>query len=302
MFKYIKHKDIDKPRWNESLEKCINAHVYAYTWYLDTVSPNWDALVWGDYEMLFPLTHKTKYGIRYLCQPLFIRYFDIYATDKLPEHTHYLLLLRTLKVHFKFIEINILKELYQDQIPDYTLRKLQAQHYNYSTPAPVISHSLKQNLNRAKKAGLKNFEFIDTIAFSYFTQRALANKIPDLKIKDFGLLKHLMEVSIQHGHGITIGIKNENGIVLSGEFMVSGFGTQTLVIGFTHEEGKKNGAMSYLRYEYIQAIKNQEKYFDFGGSNLPGVAQFNLTFGSTNYHYSGIKHNSLPAWVRIFKK
>ena len=60
--------------------------------------------------------------------------------------------------------------------------------------------------------------------------------------------------------------------------------------------------MAFLRYNYLKSIENEKGYFDFGGSNIPGVAEYNRYFSSEDYYYTGVKHNALPWPLRLFKK
>ena len=69
--KHIAHKDIDFKKWDAAVLSSDFPLVFAQTFYLNATCPKWDALVIGDYESIFPLTHKTKLGFKYLPQPSF---------------------------------------------------------------------------------------------------------------------------------------------------------------------------------------------------------------------------------------
>ena len=58
MIQLLKHNEIDKPRWDECIQNSPNGLIYAYSWYLDFISPKWEAMVRGDYEFIMPLTCK----------------------------------------------------------------------------------------------------------------------------------------------------------------------------------------------------------------------------------------------------
>ena len=46
MIQYLEHNQIDKKKWDATVEECGN--IYAYSWYLDIVHPGWEALVEED--------------------------------------------------------------------------------------------------------------------------------------------------------------------------------------------------------------------------------------------------------------
>jgi hypothetical protein len=58
---YLKHTEIDKYKWDACITRASNSLVYAYSWFLDVVSPNWDALILDDYTAVMPITHRKKY-------------------------------------------------------------------------------------------------------------------------------------------------------------------------------------------------------------------------------------------------
>jgi hypothetical protein len=57
MIKYLKHKEINKEKWDKCISSSHNKIIYALSWYLDVVSPNWDGLIKGDYEAVMPISH-----------------------------------------------------------------------------------------------------------------------------------------------------------------------------------------------------------------------------------------------------
>ena len=56
MIHYIQHKDIDFEKWDACVANSFNRLIYGFSWYLDVVCDDWDALVLNDYEAVFPLS------------------------------------------------------------------------------------------------------------------------------------------------------------------------------------------------------------------------------------------------------
>jgi len=83
MIHFIEHKNISKEKWDACINNSSNVCIFVYSWYLDTVCNDWDALVLNDYEAVFPLAAKSKYKIDYLYQPFFTRYFGVYSKNKI---------------------------------------------------------------------------------------------------------------------------------------------------------------------------------------------------------------------------
>src|SRR6476469_4432094 len=76
---YLTNKEIDKIKWDACISGARNGLVYGYSFYLDHMSKNWDALIMNDYEAVMPLTWNKKYQIEYLYQPFFTASLGIFA-------------------------------------------------------------------------------------------------------------------------------------------------------------------------------------------------------------------------------
>ena len=50
-------------KWDNCITNAPNGLIYGYSFYLDHMAKQWDALVLNDYEAVMPLTWNKKYGI-----------------------------------------------------------------------------------------------------------------------------------------------------------------------------------------------------------------------------------------------
>jgi hypothetical protein len=39
MIRYVKHEDIDKKKWDDTIRHAFNGNIYACSWYLDIIHP-----------------------------------------------------------------------------------------------------------------------------------------------------------------------------------------------------------------------------------------------------------------------
>ncbi|MDD4149451.1 MAG: hypothetical protein PHE33_05430, partial [Bacteroidales bacterium] len=83
---YLKHNEINKILWDDKINHSLNGTVYAMSWYLDIVSPNWEALVTNDYQFLMPLPVKSKYGFKYLTQPCLSQQLGVFSDLEITDH------------------------------------------------------------------------------------------------------------------------------------------------------------------------------------------------------------------------
>ena len=71
MIIYLQNHEIDYDRWDSCVSSSDNRLIYAFSWYLDLVCRDWDALVYNDYQAVFPLPKRRKWSIEYIYQPFF---------------------------------------------------------------------------------------------------------------------------------------------------------------------------------------------------------------------------------------
>src|ERR1035437_8027365 len=121
MISYLKHNEIDKQKWDKAIDHCVNNLIYAYSWYLDIVSPNWCALVENDYVSVMPLTGNKKYGIHYLYPPYFAQQLGVFSKNNLSQKKIELFL-NSIPSHYKLIEL-CLNTQNTFEIPGYQIKK-----------------------------------------------------------------------------------------------------------------------------------------------------------------------------------
>ena len=63
-FKYIKNKNINRLKWDNYVSNSKNYRIYGLSWYLDVVCKNWDAIVFNEYEAVFPVIYKNFFFIK----------------------------------------------------------------------------------------------------------------------------------------------------------------------------------------------------------------------------------------------
>ena len=105
MPKYVQNRDIDRKKWDECIARSCFETIYPYSWYLDLTASNWDGLIDGDYESVFPVTWNLKYGLHYVFQPLLTQQLGLFMKD-VPGAQQTSEFLNAIPQRFKHVEIN----------------------------------------------------------------------------------------------------------------------------------------------------------------------------------------------------
>lgn len=101
----LSHHQINKSAWDECINHSPNGLVYALSWYLDTVSPDWEAIIVTQnttYQVCFPLPVRQRWGISYLYHPYFCQQLGIYHRQPLSKELIEKIF-QTLFTHYSYI-------------------------------------------------------------------------------------------------------------------------------------------------------------------------------------------------------
>jgi preprotein translocase subunit SecB len=299
--KYLNYTQIDKQKWDFTIENSPNGLVYALSWYLDIVSPNWNALVTDEYEIIMPLPSKIKFGNSILYQPIFAHQLGIFSINHIEEEDVDLFISEAIK-NYKFTDIKLNNQNPAPQKKHFNKRQTQTLDLNksYSEIALNYNRSLKSNLAKSKKT-----EFIFTQCENAYilihTMREMYNRknVEGVKDNDFKNLTRIIDYSIAAGIGKMYCV-NFGDKVCSIMFVLTWQNRAYTFYGTSALGREKRSLVSLMDY-YIQKNAGKKLVLDFCGSNIPGVAKWNFGFGAQNQFYYGVHLNNLPLWLKWIK-
>ena len=306
MIQYLQHNQIDKKKWDATITECGN--IYAYSWYLDIVHPNWEALVEDDYQSIMPLTGGKKFGVNYLYQPYFVQQLGVFSKSTMTAETT-AAFLKAIPAKYRFAEIRLNEgnvfEGFQDV--EYHRNVLLNLHQEYDAIHANYHTNTKRNLTKAEGHNLQLVTSVipyHVVALFRDNRGALLNKWGDA---EYGVLTHLAQVAQQQDAAFMLGV-SEKGIgqlICAAIFMKTNKRITFLFSGLT-EEGKQRQAMTYLLDQVIQKYANQPIIFDFEGSDDDNLARFYLGFGGEETKYPSYYFNHLSpigkALLKVWKK
>lgn len=298
---YLKHHQIDFEKWDNCISNSCNELIYAHSFFLNIVSPNWDALILNDYEIVMPLTLKSKLGIRYLSQPLFTQQLGLFTNSINSFNQYQNLFLTEIQNHFKFIEIqlNALNKNNNLELRNNFELNL---NFNYETLFKNFGHGIKDNLRKAKNHNLIIEECFDFDLLIDFFIAQKGAQFENISIENYDTLKRLCKVLNTQNLIQGRVIKSHNQSIIASGIFIHTSRRIIFINGTTNIEGRKNGALSYILAKHIEEFSNQKLIFDFEGSVNPSLGKFYESFGCYNNPYPKLKINNLPWFLKLFKK
>lgn len=307
MIQYLQHNQIDKMKWDATIAECGN--IYAYSWYLDIVHREWEALVEDDYQTVMPLTGGKKFGIQYLYQPYFVQQLGVFSKSPLTDEKLESFL-DAIPEKFRFVEIRLNESntLYKDiQGFEYHKNVILDLNQDYETIHSNYHTNTKRNLAKAES---NNLQLVNTVipyhVVALFTDNrgALLDKWGDA---EYARLTALTKVAVYRDAAFVLGVseKGMGQLICAAIFMKTKDRITFLFSGLT-VEGKQRHAMTYLLDQVIQQHANQPVTFDFEGSDDENLARFYLGFGGQEVKYPSFTSNRMSplgkTLLKVWKK
>ena len=278
---HLRHTAIDYEKWDNTIMLSVNQLGYAYSWYLDIVSPGWEALVSDNYEYVMPLPVKRKYGISYMVQPVLTQQLGIFSSQSINED---IIRLFIKKIPYYSYEINLNEMNFNAEItevPNYVL----SLNESYESISKKYSKNTIRNIEKARKQKLTLKSNLQIEEFVQFYNSVEKNFISTNGI----LLKKLLEKAEQKKTITLLGVLNSQNELIAALCLFFTGNRLVYLVPASNKEGKNASAM-FLIVDFLIKNKTQSNIIlDFEGSQIEGVARFYKGFGAINQPYYILK-------------
>ena len=299
----IARNDIEDKVWNGCVHFAPNSLPYAYTWYLDQLAPEWEALVMGEYDAVFPMVTGRKWGQSYLYTPHFVQRLGLFARVPNTENLRRRFL-EAIPDEYGYIDMTVGPETLVDD-PTFTV----AHRDNYEldlTPDYTVlregfSGNVLRNIRKAEKAGLKFTNQLPPERLMAFYREHTAPKVPGFTDFHFHALHRVIYQAQRYGMGGCFGVLTPDDRLIAANFFVFAPHRVINLLPASAPEGRETGAMPFLIDAIIRLNAGQRKVFDFEGSMVDSVARFYLQFGASPESYVHLRRNRLPIPFKWFK-
>jgi hypothetical protein len=304
LIRYLRHGEIDKSLWDQTISRSPQGLVYAFSWFLDIVSPDWDALVEDDYKIIFPLTKRKKAGFNYLFQPYFTQQLGLFSANSDLEEKTVSLFLDAIPATFRLIEIQLNTGNKLSASKEFKIFTRKTHHLNLSDSIQNIrknySENLTRNIKKANSADTKLSECTTGEIVKIFRE-SRGSSIENLKDDDYETFSRLITEAEKRNLIDRIGCRNESNQLIAGAVFMKSIHSWIFLFSATNDEGRNKGSMSRIIDRFIEKHEGQAAYLDFEGSMDENLSRFYKNFGSKEVVYLQIIRNNLPLLIRWLK-
>jgi hypothetical protein len=297
---YLKREEIDIPRWDRCIDASPNGLIYSTSFFLDHIAPGWEALVYGDYEAVMPLTIGRKYGVRYLFQPPYLKQAGV--TGLSVNAALIDAFLQAVPSPYKLIDI----DLHENNQTE-TFSHCSSQRVNMLLPLQNDYTTISQQYHRLARRMIKRAtdEGVTIEAngnidqyMSFYRQHYQ----PVLKQSDsiYQRTTVLLKDACASGKGLCLAAKKEGELVGMYALLYDRRAVYS-VLGGSSPAGKESGTFHLLTDYAIRHFAGSQRVLRFEGSDFPGIADFNKLFGPSVVHYTHLYINRLPLLFKWLK-
>lgn len=301
MIIYHKNDEIDREQWDNCIRNSSWFKPYPYSWYLDIMSPGWEALVDDDYDSVFPLPIAGKFGIRFIQTPYFLQQLGAFSPDKpvdkaVREFLHYL------PDNYRFMDLNIRQKV------DLNGFKFSGK-VNFELDLSRSYDSLRENfssvcLKNIETSEKKAFELVNSVSPDELINLYILNsgkEFPEIKSGDYQRLRSLMNFCIINKKGKITGVRGSRKKLVFGMFIIEIKGSRTILLLANTTQSKEKHMDYFAVNNLIKANASTKTILDFAAPGFAEDSSLTESFGAAKTSYYRICFNKLFLPVRFLR-
>lgn len=301
MINFLSNEEINTKKWDACIEDSVNKRIYAYSWYLDLVAPEWGALVMDDYQAVLPVVSRKKLGVSYAYQPPFTQQLGLFTPLLLTGNLVQSFIQKLIELH-PLIQINLNIHNKISFQADYIHRNINHELDMIESHEDLkrkYSKNLKRNIKKAQKAELTIFKNLKPELIIDLFKNNKGKELKAFSENDYQILNRLIYKAFKKGRAEIWAALNTKNQICAGAIFLKEERRRIFLFSATNTEAKTNGAMPYLIDSYIESYAGSNTILDFEGSNDTNLARFYKSFGSKLIHYPIINYNALVWYIAI---
>jgi hypothetical protein len=297
---FLKNKEIDRVKWDYCIENSCNGTIYAMSWYLDAVAENWDALIAGDYEAVFPVTYVKKFGIKILYTPNCVQQLGLFAQQQ-PSGELLITFLKAIPKKFLFGTLQLNSQNILPPDCGFQIKKRDNIEQNICTPIHVLRKNYGRNITEnLRKARKNNIYIAPSTNFRNTIETYRANRGQEryyIGEKYYVSAYQLMETLTEKQLLVIHEAYNAEDKFVAGVIAAPFKNKIVLMQLGCNPDGYRTGATSLLIDSILERFAETKEICDFEGSGTPSVAYFYTGFGGSIVHYPEVSIENIPKFL-----
>jgi len=314
VYAYLKNHEIDYAEWDHCVHASPQGLVYALSWYLDIVSPGWEAIVLmgnGRYEQVMPLPVLRRIGIPYLQQPIACQQLGVFSRNGPVQAERLVPFMAKVLDTFRY-SVNYSFNTDNCPLPPHdpkgiTLTQCLTHHLDLSVGYERIyqkyTRDRRMNLKRAQRAGLQ-MKVSDTIEplLGMFKAHVAPKIYGGVSAHTYQVLNHLYTTLHTKGLATLLYTHEESGEPNAGCLFVEYKNVIIYLFNAATQEARRANGRTLMIDAMLQRNAGRNCVFDFESPDETSIAQFYQSFGAQARPFYAMRFNKLPFFVKILRE
>jgi hypothetical protein len=172
----------------------------------------------------------------------------------------------------------------------------------YQRIVAAYSENLRRNIRKAEIAGMERVENVSPAELIQLFRQNRGHSIQNLGDKEYTILERLAHALLHRGMASLTAAMAGGNRLLAGALISELPNQSTFLFSATERREENHGALAWLIDRYLRDHAGEARFFDFEGSDNPGLARFYAGFGARETSYPAIRLNTLPEPLRLVLK
>jgi hypothetical protein len=302
MIKELHNTDIDRIVWDSFIDQSPQGNIYAQSWYLDIVAPDWKAYFFYKNKKLiaiFPFLESKKVLFSYIIQPIHSQQLGVFTASECEDYKEMLGEVLSgwkhrqwlISYNFNLLNSKVL-ETFHDQ---YNFSSNLTHHLCLASDYQILyknySTNHKRNLKKALKAEIIVEQEFDIESLIDLFRKNKGQELGTVTEKEYQSIKNLFDCAIKLQCVNLLIARDKQGEMLAGCMYLLYKDSIVYLFGGISPKGKKLGASVLVQDALIKTYAGSNRFLDFEGSNNPSLARFYKGFGAIEKQYQSLNYN-----------
>jgi hypothetical protein len=290
-------------KWDACIKSSFNGLIWGFSWYLDIVCPNWDAIIEGDYQKVMPLPFVTKYNQTKIIVPPFVKQLGVFSIDKI-NHSIVDSFISIIPEKFRKITL-VLNDMNKTSIENYKITTIKNYQLDLIQPYQSLfasfSNETQMRLIKSHENNLMIKRTISTEDFISFYKSAEKRSGGKLTKAHEVVLAPLINTLTRFNLAEVHGIYNQSNELCGVSFFLIYLNRLSLMMIAVNDKGSSLFAEYSLVNEFIHLNSNKNVTLDFPQNAKEHWLDFTVGFGAIQTLTSHLSRNNLPFFYKLIE-
>ncbi|MFY7899599.1 MAG: hypothetical protein ACOVNY_05405 [Chitinophagaceae bacterium] len=284
-------------KWDECVAQASHENIFMYSWCLNNLCDNWCGVVIGNYDAVFPLPFRKKWGLKYMYQVPFIAKLSLMQQINFTINKE--AIFKLLQQQFLFMHFDIDNFLFEKWKPKNRCNYFIRLNKTYDELSAQFTDSCKKNIRKAinRKCTLVNSNDYEVVFTLYEQAYGSLHKL-HVSSNDYSLAKAFVKNAIALQKASVWHVLHETTAeLLFGAIILEDKNRFYYWLGAPTTVGRQCRATYFFIDAFIQLYCcKPNAVFDFEGSDIENVAYFYQQFAPEKETYFEVNQTNFLSY------